>query len=232
MIKYYHLFKFARSKGFPISYKKWFYQSSFIRSQHFLCHPQPPVAVPHPTQNVRNICGHHHAQLSTLHKPNSPNHDGGNRHDYHVSIKDRDVIRAAHGPKFEYWLPQSNLDLLLPPHHAGVFFCYQKQKDTSMSPETVVKTIKKSLSEVLSTFYLLAGEIVPNSQGEPEVLCNNSGVEFVYAHADVELETLDLHHPDETVKGKLVPDLNRGILSVQVNHSELMFKQGVSRSTI
>ncbi|KAJ0592138.1 putative alcohol O-acetyltransferase [Helianthus annuus] len=232
MIKYYHLFKFARSKGFPVSNKKWFYQSSFIRSQHFLCYPQqpqPPVEVPHPTENVRNICygttlsyvtqyrsNHHHAQLPTLHKPSFPDHDGGNRHDYHVSIKDRDVICAAHGPKFEYWLPQSNLDLLLPPHHAGVFFCYQKQKDTSMSPETVIKTIKNSLSEVLSTFYPLAGEIVPNSQGEPEVLCNNSGVEFVYAHADVELENLDLHHPDETVNGKLVPDLNRGILSVQV----------------
>ncbi|KAI7727164.1 hypothetical protein M8C21_014945, partial [Ambrosia artemisiifolia] len=218
--------KFGTSKGLSISNKKWFFRNGLIRSQHFLCHPlqpQPQTPIPHPTENLRNTCcgttvsivtqfrcNHHSSQLLTLAQGEKPL-------DYQVSIKDKDVIRAALAPKIEYWLPQSNLDLLLPPHVApGVFFCYTKKDDASMSPETVMKTIKNSLAEVLSTFYLLAGEIVPNSRGEPEVLCNNNGVEFVHAQADVELKTIDLHHPDETVKGKLVPQINRGVLSVQV----------------
>ncbi|KAI3805593.1 hypothetical protein L1987_28111 [Smallanthus sonchifolius] len=163
------------------------------------------------TQYLRN---HQHARFSTLHEIALPEHEPL---DYQVSVKGRDVIYAVHHePKIEYWLPQSNLDLLLPPLEAGVFFCYKNREDTSMSPETVVKIIKNSLAGVLSTFYPLAGEIEANSQGEPEVWCNNNGVEFVHAHADVELKTLDLHHPDETVKGKLVPKINRGVLAVQV----------------
>ncbi|KAJ0524945.1 putative alcohol O-acetyltransferase [Helianthus annuus] len=112
----------------------------------------------------------------------------------------------------------SNLDLLLPPIEAGVFFCYKKKENANMSPETVVDTFKKSLSRVLSTFYPLAGEIVQNSHGEPEVVCNNSGVEFVHAHADVELRDLDFYQPDLS---KLVPKINRGLLSVQVNPSRI-----------
>nr|XP_043629820.1 coniferyl alcohol acyltransferase-like [Erigeron canadensis] len=136
---------------------------------------------------------------------------------YQVTVKNRDIIRATHGPANEYWLPQSNLDLLLPPLAAGVFFCYKKKEgDIDMSPEYVVNTLKKSLARVLSIFYPLAGEIVRNSQGEPEVRCNNNGVEFIHAQADVDLKSLDFHHPDETVKGKLVPNISCGLISVQV----------------
>ncbi|PWA47204.1 Chloramphenicol acetyltransferase-like domain-containing protein [Artemisia annua] len=162
---------------------------------------------------------HHYVQLSTTrHAVELSNHEKDNYYtlDYKVTIEDRTIIHASHGPKIEYWLPQSNLDLLLPPLDVGVFFCYKKKDDVSMSSETVVNTLKKSLAGVLSTFYPLAGEIVSNCLGEPEVLCNNNGVEFVHAHADVELKAIDFHRPDETVKGKLVPRINRGLLAVQV----------------
>ncbi|KAM0031366.1 putative alcohol O-acetyltransferase [Helianthus debilis subsp. tardiflorus] len=135
---------------------------------------------------------------------------------YQVTVKGREVISAAVTPENEYWLPLSNLDLLVPPIDVGVFFCYKRKNDTDMSTQTMVDTIKRSLAGVLSTYYPLAGEIVQNSQGEPEVMCNNSGVEFVHAHADVELKDLDFYHPDHSVKGKLVPSINRGLLSVQV----------------
>ncbi|KAJ0752357.1 putative alcohol O-acetyltransferase [Helianthus annuus] len=134
-----------------------------------------------------------------------------------VTMKGREVISAAVTPGNEYRLPLSNLDLLVPPIDVGVFFCYKRKNDIDMSPETMVDTIKRSLAGVLSTYYPLAGEIVQNKNGEPEVVCNNSGVEFVYAHADVELKDLDFYHPDHSVKGKLVPSINRGLLSVQVN---------------
>ncbi|GJY73988.1 shikimate O-hydroxycinnamoyltransferase-like protein [Tanacetum coccineum] len=235
MRKYIHLLNIGTSKRLSTSNKKWVHKSSPIRSsQHFLRHSQPttpPSSRPlfsvsdilrNRLSGVSNISqyyrDHHYAQLSTLHALELPNHEKDNYYtlDYKVTMKDRTIIHASHGPKIEYWLPQSNLDLLLPPLDAGVFFCYKKKDDASMSSETVVNTLKKSLAGVLSTFYPLAGEIVPNRLGEPEVLCNNNGVEFVYAHADVELKAIDFHHPDDTVKGKLVPKINRGLLAVQV----------------
>ncbi|KAK1437017.1 hypothetical protein QVD17_02802 [Tagetes erecta] len=233
MKNYYHILKFGRSKGHSISNNKWCHQiNGSIRSQHLLPHPQNPP-LPHHTifrrsmiceylKNIRDATisqhgrhhQHHARRLSTLNNLKISEHEVlGEPLDYQVSVKGRDVICAHHSPKIGYWLPQSNLDLLLPPLSAGVFFCYENKEDV---PEAKVNTIKHSLGMTLSTFYPLAGEIVPNSQGEPEVLCNNKGVEFVHAHADVEFKTIDLHHPDETVKGKLVPNVNRGVLSVQV----------------
>ncbi|KAK1437018.1 hypothetical protein QVD17_02803 [Tagetes erecta] len=235
MRNYYHILKFGRSKGHSISNKKWCHQSGSTRSQHLLPHPQKPSPPPpsHESifstsliyENLKNIRDgtisqhgrhqHHARRLLTLNNLKFSDHEVLREPpDYLVLIKGRDVICASRSPKIEYWLPQSNLDLLLPQLDAGVFFCYKNMED--MTPEAVVNIIKNSLGVTLSTFYPLAGEIVPNSQGEPEVLCNNKGVEFVHAHADVEFKTIDLHHPDETVKGKLVPNVNCGVLSVQV----------------
>ncbi|KAL2495202.1 HXXXD-type acyl-transferase family protein [Forsythia ovata] len=61
----------------------------------------------------------------------------------------------------------------------------------------------------------LAGELVKNDAGEPELLCNNRGVDFVEALADVELKDLDFYNPDATVEGKLVPKRKQGPLAVQ-----------------
>ncbi|KAL7592140.1 hypothetical protein Lser_V15G33524 [Lactuca serriola] len=245
MRKCYHLLTLGRSKAQSISTNRWVQGSGFIRSHHLRHHPQSPPPSPsqdgtllsstfnisrnryyvgtttshnYPRATFSNLnLNHHHAQLSTLNTLELANHVADNPLDYKVTVKDSEFISAAHAPTHEFWIPLSNLDLLLPPLTAGVFFCYKRNDDGSaMSTETVVKTLKKSLASVLSTFYPLAGEIVLNRLGEPEVLCNNNGVEFIHAHADVDLQNLDLHHPDETVKGKLVPKLNRGVISVQV----------------
>ncbi|KAK9055289.1 hypothetical protein SSX86_026371 [Deinandra increscens subsp. villosa] len=130
---------------------------------------------------------------------------------FSVSLKKRDIISAAL-PLQDHWLPMSNLDLLLPPLDVGVFFCYKN----SFSLDVSMNIIKKSLAEALVAFYPLAGEIVHNSLGEPELLCNNRGVEFVHAYADIELQNIDLYHPDESVEGKLVPVRKQGVLTVQV----------------
>ncbi|KAJ9550686.1 hypothetical protein OSB04_014731 [Centaurea solstitialis] len=211
MRKYSHLLTIGRSRALSILNNKRVHESSFIRS--YLHHPQPP---PPPSSILNHHHHYHRREFSSFNTLQLQNHEGDSPLDYQVTVKGRDVISAARAPPHEYRLPQSNLDLLLPPLDAGVFFCYEKKDEANMSPEAVVETIKKSLGGVLSTFYPLAGEIVPNGQGEPEVLCNNSGVEFTHAHADVELKTLDLHHPDETVSGKLVPKINRGVFAVQV----------------
>ncbi|MED6179759.1 hypothetical protein PIB30_003974 [Stylosanthes scabra] len=113
----------------------------------------------------------------------------------------------------DHWLPFSNLDLLLPPIDASVFFCYTNTE--MLSFKSMVGTLKSSLAKALVPYYVLAGEVVQNSMGEPELHCNNRGVDFIEAEADVELRSLNLYNPDESFEGKLVPKKKHGVLAVQ-----------------
>lgn len=245
MRKYYHLLALRRFKGLFISNRRCVHDqtSSAVKSHHLSGQPrQPPTssAYSHITRNTYNrnaILSHHYlqathfnltrnyydSQLSKLHTSQLelPEYEDEitTPLDYQVTIKGTEVVKAPATLGNKHWLPLSNLDLLLPPIEAGVFFCYKKKNNTDMSTETVVNKIKTSLAGVLSTFYPLAGEIVTNSQGEPEVVCNNGGVEFVHAHADIELKDMDFHHPDHSVKGKLIPKINHGVIAVQVNYN-------------
>ncbi|CAN1299080.1 Coniferyl alcohol acyltransferase [Linum perenne] len=134
---------------------------------------------------------------------------GGVGNSFTVTVGKKEVV-AAVLPMQEHWLPLSNLDLLLPPVDVGVFFCY------SASTEAAVGKLKKALAQALVTYYAFAGEVVVNSGGEPEILCNNRGVEFWEAYADVELRELDLYNPDDAVEGKLVPVKKDSVFAVQV----------------
>ncbi|XP_028069132.1 anthranilate N-benzoyltransferase protein 1-like [Camellia sinensis] len=132
-----------------------------------------------------------------------------------VVIKRREVV-AAVLPMQEHWLPMSNLDLLVPPLDVGVFFCYKKAPiKIKANEDSRVTILKKALAQALNSFYVFAGEVVENGLGEPEVLCNNRGVDFIYAYADVELRNVDLHHPHDSVHGKFVPSKNQGVLCIQ-----------------
>ncbi|KAL1822257.1 hypothetical protein ACET3Z_009035 [Daucus carota] len=78
-----------------------------------------------------------------------------------------------------------------------------------------ISMVKNGLNRVLVSFYSLAGEVVINQEGEPEILCNNRGVDFLQASADVEVQHLDLYKPDG-VYANFVPVKKHGVLSVQV----------------
>ncbi|KAL5747051.1 hypothetical protein ACOSP7_024054 [Xanthoceras sorbifolium] len=132
--------------------------------------------------------------------------------EFTVSVSKKEVV-AAMLPLQEHWLPLSNLDLLLPPVDVGVFFCYQNT--TSHGFGTMVGALKMAMAQALVSYYALAGEVVTNSVGEPELLCNNRGVEFFEAYANVELRDLNLYNPDDTIEGKLVPKKKNGVLAVQ-----------------
>ncbi|PIN13875.1 Alcohol O-acetyltransferase [Handroanthus impetiginosus] len=130
------------------------------------------------------------------------NLDSGN---FPVTAKWSQVV-AAFLPVQEHWLPMSNLDLLLPPLDFGIFLGYKNNgTGKGPSPENMVAVLKKALAQALVSFYTLAGEIVQNRHGEPEILCNNRG-----------LKDIDLYRPDVSVHGKLVPVKMHGVLSVQV----------------
>ncbi|XP_011031277.1 PREDICTED: shikimate O-hydroxycinnamoyltransferase [Populus euphratica] len=145
---------------------------------------------------------------------------------FSVTVTEKEVV-AAVLPMHEHWLPLSNLDLLLPPLDVGVFFCYKRPTSSTLtisssSPATnsynfrsMVGVLKKAMAQVLVSYYAFAGEVVANSVGEPELLCNNRGVDFFEAVADIELMDLNLYNPDDSIEGKLVPRKKDGVLAVQ-----------------
>ncbi|XP_077238656.1 coniferyl alcohol acyltransferase-like [Tasmannia lanceolata] len=135
--------------------------------------------------------------------------------EYSVTVNQKDTVTALL-PVQQHRVPLSNLDLLLPPLDVGVFFCYKKPTNqNSLTFSSMVSTLKKSLAQALVSFNVLSGEVVMNSAGEPEILCNNRGVDFFEAYADVEFRDLELYNPDANVEGKLVPKKKEGVLCVQ-----------------
>ena len=137
-----------------------------------------------------------------------------------VTVRRKEVV-AAMLPMQKHWLPLSNLDLLLPPIDVAVFFCYKKPRGSASGGDdftfgSMVRVLKEAMAQALVPYYAFAGEVLSNSLGEAELLCNNRGVDFLEAYADVKLQDLNLYNPDESIEGKLAPTRKHGVLSVQV----------------
>ncbi|WVZ87047.1 hypothetical protein U9M48_033746 [Paspalum notatum var. saurae] len=116
-------------------------------------------------------------------------------------------------PVQEHRLALSNLDLILPPIDVGVFFCYA---DPPGPGGSAAAALKVALAKTLVAYYPLAGEVVANAAGEPELLCSGRGVDVAEASADgAELRDVRLGLPDESVE-QLVPKKKGGVMSVQV----------------
>lgn len=101
----------------------------------------------------------------------------------------------------------------------SLFLCYKQPTSRSVSffAEEATHDLKISLSEALGYYYVFTGQMVCNTSGEPELLCNDQGGEFVQAAANIGLAELDFYNPDKTIKGKLVPMLsNNSIFSSEV----------------
>ena len=147
--------------------------------------------------------------------------------DFMVTVSKKEVV-AAKFPNQEHWLPLSNLDMCFgPPLDFSLFFCYTKPTyEDNWTFVSKVEVLKKALAEALVPYYALAGEIIPNSMGEPEILCNNRGVDFIEGFADIELQNLNLYRADETIGCKLVPKKKNGVLAVQVRGGTILCSVG------
>eukprot|EP00253_Pinus_taeda_P013452 PITA_13452 len=138
--------------------------------------------------------------------------------DFNVKIVRKEVVVNTH-PVQKHRLPLSNLDLTIPPVSVSLFLCYKQPTPRSVSSfaEEATHDLKISLSEAFAYYYVFAGQMVSNTSGEPELLCNDQGVEFVQAAANIGLAELDFYNPDKTIEGKLVPMLsNNSVFSTQV----------------
>ncbi|RVW69895.1 hypothetical protein CK203_059133 [Vitis vinifera] len=109
--------------------------------------------------------------------------------EFMVTVRRKEVV-ATMLPMQKHWLPLSNLDLLLPPINVGVFFCYKKPRGSASGGDdftfgSMVRVLKEAMAQALVPYYAFAGEVLSNSLGEAELLCNNRGVDFLEAYADV-----------------------------------------------
>nr|XP_043625852.1 coniferyl alcohol acyltransferase-like [Erigeron canadensis] len=133
---------------------------------------------------------------------------------FSVKVIENAVVYAEE-PWSDHWVPFTNFDLLVPPVDTGSIFYYKEPSHGSFAE--IIDALKASLSQVLTLFPPLAGKIEWNGEaGENQFHCNNQGVDFVVAVADVELKELNFYNPDECVEGKLMPKNKRGIMSIQV----------------
>nr|CAB3485708.1 unnamed protein product [Digitaria exilis] len=121
------------------------------------------------------------------------NKEHGGGHEVTVTVAPALPVQQGHR------LELSNLDLLLPPLDVSLFFCY-------LQPAPTAAALKEALAKTLVPYYPLAGEVVANADGEPELLCSGRGVDFTVANAaaGVELREVRIGAVDESVE-RLVP---------------------------
>ncbi|KVH97486.1 shikimate O-hydroxycinnamoyltransferase-like [Cynara cardunculus var. scolymus] len=133
---------------------------------------------------------------------------------FSVKVVDK-VVVSAEEPWTDHWLSFTNLDLLVPPFNVSSFFCYNKPSHGSFP--TMLNTLKASLSQALALYPPVSGDIAWNgAAGKNQIHCNNQGVDFILAFADVELKELNFYNPDDSIEGKLMPEKQRGVCAIQV----------------
>ncbi|XP_039131243.1 putrescine hydroxycinnamoyltransferase 1-like isoform X2 [Dioscorea cayenensis subsp. rotundata] len=112
------------------------------------------------------------------------------------------VVPNEETPKHRLWL--SNLDVFAPRDHAPTFYLYKPNGDPNFFS---VDTLKKALSKVLVTFYPLAGRLVLDGDGRPEVDCNAEGVFFSVARAACTVEGFGDFRPSPVLRQLLIPSV-------------------------
>ncbi|KAK9142793.1 hypothetical protein Syun_012193 [Stephania yunnanensis] len=137
-------------------------------------------------------------------------------HHFNVVFTAKHTVKASHASvPPNCTLPLSNLDLLAGRSSVAIFCVYQKPKFRDFS--SLVAAILDSLAETLNHYLPLAGRLVTNPNTcEPEILCNNEGVEVAEAHAHIDLGSLDFYDLTNSLQQNLVPTLQEMPLRIQV----------------
>ncbi|KAI3790589.1 hypothetical protein L2E82_03746 [Cichorium intybus] len=104
-----------------------------------------------------------------------------------VTVKYSSMIKPAE-PTWSGRLPLSELDQTGMNTHVSTIYFYTKP---SQDWDTVLQTLKASLTTTLVHFYPLASRLSSIAGGRLELDCNADGVQFIEAYADMKLVDLD-----------------------------------------
>ncbi|KAK4414286.1 (13S,14R)-1,13-dihydroxy-N-methylcanadine 13-O-acetyltransferase AT1 [Sesamum alatum] len=106
-----------------------------------------------------------------------------------VQVISKELIKSSSStPQHLRNLKLSLLDQLSPPVYIPIIFFYEADELRGLSSNTdraqLCRNLKQSLSDTLTAFYPLAGKIDPENVA---VCCDDTGVEFIEAHANAHL---------------------------------------------
>lgn len=121
--------------------------------------------------------------------------------DFEVKIVREAIVKALDPLPERDVIPLSNLDLLSGRFPVTYIYFYR----TPHSIRSINNTLVESLSRCLTHFYPFSGRICENKKsGEPEIICDNSGVLVVEAEANIPLKEFDFYDLNQVLRGKLV----------------------------
>ncbi|KAJ8562173.1 hypothetical protein K7X08_011464 [Anisodus acutangulus] len=104
----------------------------------------------------------------------------GSEKNMKISIKESTLVRPSKPtPSKKLW--SSNLDLIVGRIHLLTVYFYKPNGSSNFFDN---KLMKEALSNVLVSFYPMAGRLARDEQGRIEINCNGEGVLFVEAESD------------------------------------------------
>ncbi|KAK4846604.1 hypothetical protein QYF36_019750 [Acer negundo] len=136
---------------------------------------------------------------------------------FEVNFTAKTLVKAT-GPLPEpHILSLSNLDLLSGRFPVTYFYFYRHPQDENSTFN--INTLRLSLAKTLGYYYPFAGRITQNpSNGEPEIICDNTGAFILEANTNIPLKNLDLYNLNESLQGKLASVTPDFPMQVQVTH--------------
>nr|WKA69990.1 putative acyltransferase 9 [Crocosmia x crocosmiiflora] len=105
-------------------------------------------------------------------------------------------------PKHKIWL--SNFDFNVSRYHVPLIYVYRADGDRNLFP---VEAMKAALAKALVAFYPLAGRLVADWDGRPEIDCTGDGVLFVLARSNRSIKEFGDFAPSPEIRQMLVPSV-------------------------
>eukprot|EP00268_Persea_americana_P065676 TRINITY_DN8812_c0_g2_i1.p1 TRINITY_DN8812_c0_g2~~TRINITY_DN8812_c0_g2_i1.p1 ORF type:complete len:436 (-),score=42.68 TRINITY_DN8812_c0_g2_i1:338-1645(-) len=117
-----------------------------------------------------------------------------------INVKESTMVRPAQDtPRGSLW--NSNVDLVVPRMHTPSVYFYRPNGATNFFD---AQMLKEALSKALVPFYPMAGRLKRDEDGRIEIDCNGSGVLFVEAVTDANIDDFGDFAPTMELK-RLLP---------------------------
>nr|XP_043623587.1 shikimate O-hydroxycinnamoyltransferase-like [Erigeron canadensis] len=137
-----------------------------------------------------------------------------------ITVNKSSIIKPSKTtPTQQLWT--SNLDLVVGRIHILTVYFYRKPNGGSSSSFFDPNVMKKSLADVLVSFYPMAGRLGRDENGRIAIDCNNEGVLFVEAESDSTLDDLGEFTPSPEYRD-LTPTVD---YSADISSYPLFFAQ-------
>nr|QDF44406.1 quinate O-hydroxycinnamoyltransferase [Phacelia campanularia] len=118
-----------------------------------------------------------------------------------IHVKETNLIHPANPtPLKKLW--NSNLDVLVGRIHILTVYIYKPNAQQNFFDSQL---LKQALSNVLVSFYPMAGRLGRDENGRIEINCNAEGVLFVEAETDSAIDEFDEFTPSLEIRKMLVP---------------------------